>query len=741
MRKASFIFLSWLIPVASWGQSADLMGKVTDQENVPLEGVHILHVGHAGHAHTNFSGQFILPLVHVGDTLLISHVGYQQQWVVVQDPTDRLSISMKEDIVSLREVVVSSGLDAIHLFSDINLKTNPVNSSQEILRQMPGVVIGQHAGGGKAEQIFLRGFDIDHGTDINITVDGLPVNMVSHAHGQGYADLHWLIPETVEQLDFGKGPYYAQQGNFTTAGYVNFRTYERLENSQIKLEAGQFNTRRMLGMFNLLDGERHHAYLASEYRLTDGPFESPQNFNRLNLLLKYTGRVTPADKVSITASHFNSAWDASGQIPQRAVSEGLISRFGAIDDTEGGNTSRTNVSLQYTRQLDAVTTLSNQAYLSWYDFQLFSNFTFFLNDPIQGDQIMQYEDRQLYGISSELTRVLQWGALRGHLQAGAGLRADHSMDNELSRTANRTTTLETIQWGDVREANLYGYLNAELEWGNWTLNPALRVDQFDFQYWDRLSPVYSVEAATSTIVSPKLNLLYNPNDRWQLYLKTGRGFHSNDTRVVVAQNGRETLPAALGSDLGAIWKPSPVLLVNAAYWVLHLEQEFVYVGDEGIVEPSGQTLRQGVDVSLRAQPVPWLLLNGDVNYTLARAYEEPVGSQFIPLAPDLTVLGSAVVNHPSGVFGGAQVRYLKNRPANEDNSIVAEGYTVVDANAGYEWRQVTLNLSVQNVFNTAWNETQFATESRMFGEAEAVEEIHFTPGTPFFFQAALSYKF
>ena len=722
-------------------QTTTVEGRVTTTDKVPLEGVHIMHLGHGHHAHTNFSGHFMLDRVATGDTLQISHVGYEQRWLVIEDPTERLTIQLPEQVVSLREVVVASGIDAIHVLSDVNLKTNPVNSSQEILRQMPGVVIGQHAGGGKAEQIFLRGFDIDHGTDISISVDGLPVNMVSHAHGQGYADLHWLIPETVEQLDFGKGPYYAQQGNFTTTGYVNFQTYERLESSQFKLEAGQFNTRRMLGMFNLLDGERHHAYVATEYKLSDGPFESPQNFNRLNLLMKYTGRVSPTDKLSFTASHFTSAWDASGQIPQRAVDEGLISRFGAIDDTEGGQTSRTNLALNYMRQLDPLTTLKNQAYLAWYDFQLFSNFTFFLNNPTEGDQIIQYEDRQLYGMYSELTRELGTGRLKGHLQAAAGLRTDLSLDNELSRTANRITTLEQVQRGDIRETNLYGLVNAEFELGKWTINPALRFDQFDFQYRDQLSPTYSVEAVTSTILSPKLNVLYSPTSQLQAYLKTGKGFHSNDTRVVVAQNGLETLPAALGTDVGMIWKPSPNLLLNAAYWVLHLEQEFVYVGDEGVVEPSGKTMRQGVDLSLRAQPISWLLINGDVNYTLARAYEEPVGAQYIPLAPDLTVMGSAVVNHPSGAFAGARVRYLKDRPANEDNSIVAEGYTVVDANAGYQWKKVSLNISVQNALNTEWNETQFATESRLQNETVPVEEIHFTPGTPFFLQGALTYRF
>ncbi len=213
------------------------------------------------------------------------------------------------------------------------MQTSPVRSSQEILRKVPGLFIGQHAGGGKAEHIFLRGFDIDHGTDVAISVDGMPVNMVSHAHGQGYADLHFLIPETISKIDFGKGPYYSDIGNFGTAGYVQFKTKDVLESSQLSLEYGAFNTTRTMAMLNVLDTENHSAYLAADYTVSDGPFESSQNFSRNNFFAKYAGNISDKEKLNAIASHFNSTWDASGQIPVRAVKSGLITRFGAIDDT------------------------------------------------------------------------------------------------------------------------------------------------------------------------------------------------------------------------------------------------------------------------------------------------------------------------------------------------------------------------------------------------------------------------
>jgi outer membrane receptor protein involved in Fe transport len=217
---------------------------------------------------------------------------------------------------------------------------------------VPGLIIGQHAGGGKAEQIFLRGFDIDHGTDININIDGLPVNMVSHAHGQGYADMHFIMPEIIENVTYGKGPYDADRGNFATAGYVSFKTKDNPDHSFFSTEYGSFNTRRTAGLYNLISSQNESAYIASEYLLSDGPFESTQAFNRFNLFAKYTKRLENNDKLSIWASRFTSRWDASGQIPNRAVESGVISRFGAIDDTEGGNTSRSNVVLQYAKYLE-----------------------------------------------------------------------------------------------------------------------------------------------------------------------------------------------------------------------------------------------------------------------------------------------------------------------------------------------------------------------------------------------------
>jgi outer membrane receptor protein involved in Fe transport len=724
------------------GQS--LEGKVVDRRGIAIPDAYIIAQSGDAHTHSNELGLFRHTEFKPGDSLRISFIGFAPKVVVLrpEDFDKPIIIVMEEAPINLDQVVISNQSSALHQLSRVDLQTNPVNTSQEVLRKVPGLFIAQHAGGGKAEQIFLRGFDIDHGTDITISVDGMPVNMVSHAHGQGYADLHFLIPETIERVDFGKGPYYAERGNFNTAGYVEFQTKDKLAQSMAGVEYGQFNTIRTVGLFDLLpSNETQHAYMAGEYLLSDGPFESSQHFNRLNLMGKYTVNLPSNGKFSILASHFTSKWDASGQIPQRAVDAGLISRFGAIDDTEGGFTSRTNVALNHTKSLTGNSFVKSRAYFSKYDFELYSNFTFFLDDPENSDQIRQREDRQIFGLESVYVLQSRPEGFDFNLQAGAGLRFDKVNDNELSHTVNRKTTLVPIALGDVNESNLYGFVNTEFEFGDLLINPGVRLDYFKFDYVDQLAATYTSLSESKAQVSPKLNFLYNPNNYWQFYLKTGMGFHSNDTRVVVARSGEEILPAALGADLGAVWKPVPRLWFNTALWYLYLQQEFVYVGDAGIVEPSGKTRRTGIDFGVRYQITDRLFFDSDVNYTIARAIDEPEGADYIPLAPDLTASGGLAYQSASGFSGGIRYRYLKDRPANEDGSITAEGYVVTDLNANYTVGKTTFSLIVDNLFDVEWNEAQFATESRLRNENEPVEELHYTPGTPFFLKGKVTFRF
>lgn len=732
--KIRFLILLFLVTLSNYGQV--MKGVVKDSIGNPVENAYIINMQSQSHAHSNEFGSFSIDKSNVGDVLKVAAFGFKKAEYTIT--SDDFTIVLEADIFRLNQVTISSKINAMNVVSKIDLQTTPVNSSQEILRKVPGLFIGQHAGGGKAEQLFLRGFDIDHGTDIAIAVDGMPVNMPSHAHGQGYADLHFVIPETVEKIDFGKGTYYANKGDFATAGYVAFQTKEKVDKSTISFEAGQFNTLRTVALVNLLEKNKtQSAFLATEYIMTDGPFDSPQHFSRINLFGKYTSVFSDLSKLSVLVSRFSSVWDASGQIPQRLVDSGAISRFGAVDNTEGGNTARTNINVALTKPINETTVLKTNTYYSNYQFELYSDFTFFLEDPVNGDQIRQKESRDLYGFNSELTKKYT----NSVLQFGLGFRKDATKNTELSHTVGRYTTLQNLKLGDIDETNVFSYLNLEFEFGKLKINPALRFDLFKFQYQDKLLANYKPQSDDKMKLSPKLNFIYSENNTLQFYLKSGFGFHSNDTRVVVAQTGKDILPTAIGSDLGTIFKPTSNLFVNAALWYLYLKQEFVYVGDAGIVEPSGKTKRMGFDLGLRYQLTDWLFVDTDVNYTYARSIDAPKGQDYIPLAPDFTSTGGFSVTKFKGFSGGIRYRYLKSRPANEDNSIVAKGYAVSDFNVNYETAHFVFGIAIDNIFNTKWNETQFATESRLKNEPTSVEEIHFTPGTPFYLKGKITYKF
>lgn len=741
MKSKLILFIFLTNYLQSIGQ--ELKGRVLDVFNAPIENAYVFNSTSNAHTHTNLNGGFKVNNSKIGDSIQVGILGFQKQKIIVsKNNFNNLLVVLETKIFQLEELVLRKEMNALQTIARLDLQVNPVNSSQELLRKVPGLIIGQHAGGGKAEQIFLRGFDIDHGTDIALSVDGMPINMVSHAHGQGYSDLHFMIPETIQKVNFGKGPYYASQGDFNTAGYVNFSTKKSIQKSMVSLELGQFNSSRTLGMFNVLENKKNEdAYLAIEYIGNDGPFESPQNFSRLNVFGKYDAFLKGKDRVSITASHFTSSWDASGQIPEREVNNGNINRFGAVDDTEGGTTSRTNFNVQLQKTLSEETILKTNVFYSKYNFELFSNFTFFLENPINGDQIKQFENRAIFGANAKIISEKQVGSIDAKFTKGVGLRYDLINDVQLSHTKNRKEVIDRIQLGDVKQTNMYAFFNSEFNLGKFKVSPAVRLDYFKFIYNDGLQINYETLTKNKAIVSPKLNFLYTHNYNLQWFLKSGIGFHSNDTRVVLQQNVDKVLPKAYGLDFGNIWKPTPKIVLNTALWYLLSEEELVYVGDAGIVELSGASERFGIDFGITYQFTDWLFFNTNLTYTKARSLENSNGEDFIPLAPDFTMVGGLSVTNLGNFSGGLQCRYIDDRPANKNNSIVAEGYFIADFNVNYKMKAITLGIAIENIFNVAWNETQFATESRLQNESNPVEEIHFTPGTPFFAKARVSYRF
>jgi len=746
MHKSFTLIAVLLICLVVNGQTR--LNKIVflSPSGLPLHDVMVQSINGAFQSSSDAYGVVYIQALSKGvDTLYISRLGYQPAVVDVNSISNSTTtIILPEKNITLQDITVSASKKNIFKpLSELDIRLRPITNSQEVLRLVPGLFIGQHAGGGKAEQIFLRGFDLDHGTDIQITVDGMPVNMVSHAHGQGYADLHFVIPELIEKVDFNKGSYYADKGNFTTAGYVEFNTKNYLSNNFLKVEGGQFQTMRAVGGINLLKpsaGSGKGIYLAGEAFYSNGFFNSPQDFNRYNSQLKYFSNVGQKSTLSVLLSAFKSKWLASGQIPEREVANGNISYFGAIDDTEGGSTSRYNVSSELITRLQNNARLKNHIYYSRYNFDLYSNFTFFKEEPVDGDQIRQKEARNIFGYNGSLEQDYFLGSLPTQTTIGLQVRTDDINDIELSRTKNRTVTLKQIQLGDINETNAGAFLSQKLMISKkLTVTGAVRYDYFRNRYHDKLAGTNQL--ADASIVSPKLKVDLAMNKSIQLYFYHGRGFHSNDTRVAVPQNGREILPAAYSTDLGGIFKIGRKLFLQSAIWHLRLDQEFVYVGDEGIVEPSGKSRRYGFDASLRYELTKHLFAHTDINYTVPKALDKPKNESNLPLAPKFASLGGLTYKNQNGFNGSLLYRVMGDRPATEDNSIVAKGYFLLDATINYTTKKWEAGLSAQNLLNTKWKETQFATESQLQNEPNPVTEIHFTPGNPFFVRAHFSFSF
>jgi len=726
-----------------------LEGVITDtKSSKPLAGAAIVLSPSEAVTYSNELGYFSFRNLPAGEyKITITYVGYLPQTIdkiILQNAaTTPVKIFLEPTGVDLPSVVVQATSDfATNLVEKIDLKTRPVNNAQELLTFIPGLFIAQHAGGGKAEQIFLRGFDLDHGTDINLSVDGMPVNMVSHAHGQGYADMHFIIPEIVDQIDYKKGPYYADLGDFATAGSARFSTANILEKSFVKTEVGKFDSYRLATGINLVNQEKQKAYVATEMMYSNGYFNAPQYFNRRNIWAKYSALLDNQQSLTLSFSSFASSWDASGQVPERAVNAGLISRFGSIDPTEGGITGRTNLNVQYARNISPGVFFKSQAYWTKYNFELYSNFTFFKRDSVNGDQIRQKENREIWGYNGSLHLDKTLAGLPWNSTFGVSVRYDDVRNIELSHTKQRDSTIGHAALGNIQQGTGSLYYDGQL-WlsPNLNLNAGLRFDQFFFGYDDLLTPGYQLKVVTKNIASPKLNLTYKLSPRWQLMAHSGWGFHSNDTRVVTQQNGQQVLPRAFGAEVGTIFKPLPNLVAQLALWHLGLQQEFVYVGDEAIVEPSGRSSRQGFDLSLRLQLGKRFFADGNVNYAFARSIDEPEGQNRIPLAPIWTSTGGILFQPTKNWSLSLRYRYLGDRPANEDYSLTAKGYFLIDGQLQYSAGHFQGGFAFQNLLNRAWKEAQFATTSRLRNESEPVTEIHYTPGTPFYGKVFLSYRF
>ncbi len=759
-----YIILSFFLYSNIYSQSAIINGIVNDKTTsktlqAATVAIDILKL----QTLTGEDGKFTFSSLRPGTyTIVINKIGYKSERTTIDlsdNETKNISINLEPKLTKLATVEVFSDKPVTAAsstyISQIDFENRPKNSAQDMLRLVPGLFIAQHAGGGKAEQIFIRGFDCDHGTDVATYVDGMPVNMPSHGHGQGYEDLHFLIPEVVKGMEIFKGPYSPKFGDFATGAAVQFNTLDSIDNNLIQLESGVVSgvngitSSRGLALLKLPDmGSNITSYIAADVIKNRGYFENSQHFNRVSLFSKTSIAVTEHSHVHFSVSSFGSSWDASGQVPERAVNAGLISRFGSIDNSEGGTTQRNNISLTYHTQVEA-SEFETQVYSSTYRFKLFSNFTLFLNDSINGDEIEQDDNRTIRGLNSHYTISHMMGNMHNKFTLGYSYRADE-IENELWHAAKRIRLTESAH-ALIHERSTGIYANEVFRFSDhFRAEIGGRYDYFIFDVEDQL-PTDSAHTNYSgfnyqTLLSPKLNFIYTPFDKLQIFLNAGSGFHSNDARSVVQQPNDHTLPRADGAEIGTLIHLGNKFVITTSFWWMDLENELVYVGDDGTTENKGPSRRTGIDISARQQFSSWLFADVDINIAKNVFIDKLYGTQLksdynIPLAPILTSAGGLTAKFQNGFEAGLRYRYMAERPANESNTVKARKYTVLDLSANYKTEHYKIGVVIENIFNTKWNEAQFDTESRLPFETKSVDELHFTPGTPLAAKLIVGYIF
>lgn len=679
-----------------------------------------------------------------------SAIGYTtiNRKITLKEKEQILNIGLPFSETELSEIVIQSDKKkeiGVNNVSKISLKLRPINSAQDLLKTVPGLFIAQHAGGGKAEQVFLRGFDNDHGTDFAVFVDDIPVNLSSHAHGQGYADMHFLIPETVGDANYYKGPHETSLGNFAVSGAALYTTKSRLNQNSLKLEYGQYDFVRALGMITLLDKKNllsknyENAYIAIEGTYNKSFFDSPQNLRRLNTFSKYIIDINNHNTLTTSVSTFHSNWNASGQIPIRTMQSGIIGRFDAIDDSEGGDTERIHINVQLQSELSEKISFKNQLYYISNIYNLFSNFTFFLNDPVNGDMIHQFENRDIFAYNGKLSLNTEFGKIKSKTELGLGVQ--HNDNKTILNKSIRRELLETVNTFKIKETNYSIYLKEQLKLTErFNILVGIRGDYFTFDL-EELIPEPDKGDNDAFRFSPKLSLFYDLTEKIQLYVKASSGFHSNYTQAAVEQKSIHPLPKAIGYDLGTEFKIGDRLIANVAAWYLKSDAEYVFVSDGFEFENKGRSERVGGEASLRYQPLSYFWLDTDLNYSYGTLLDEPEEANKIPSAPRFTSTGGATLKLKNRIKGSLRYRYMAERPLTEDESVTADDYFLMDAVINYTRPSYEIGLAVENIFNQKWTEAVFYDSSQLQNEVEPVDDFHFTPGTPFLAKLSITYFF
>ena len=626
------------------------------------------------------------------------------------------------------------------------LKTRPALRPGEVLEFVPGVIVTQHSGDGKANQYFLRGFNLDHGTDFATSVNGLPVNMPSHGHGQGYSDLNFLLPELVDRIAYRKGPYFAQNGDFASAGSADIVYRTRLDAPFGAVTLGQNGYRRGVAGGSTGLGNGMTLLGAVELQHNDGPWTVPEGLHKTNAVLTLSGG-TPAEGWQASLMHYQAKWTSTDQIPQRLIDAGSFNgqpfgRFDSLDPTAGGDTRRTSLSAQWQRQ-GAAGTSKLSAYAIDYRLDLYSNFTYALDPRPDSNQFAQRDNRRVLGLSASQTIDHSLGGLNARSEFGLQLRHDRVRVGLYDTVARQVTGV--TREDRVRETLLGVYGQTSVELAPWLRGVAgLRADRVNFRV-DGLSLAANSGRSSDQQLSPKLSLIAGPWAKTEVFFNAGRGMHSNDARgATAATDAAPGLVASRGLELGLRSEWLPGLTTSLAVWKLDFDSELVYVGDAGTTEASRPSKRRGVEWNNRWAPVPWLLVDADLAWTHARFSDaDPVGNR-IPNSVDKVASVAFTARDLGPWTASLQWRYLGSGPLVEDNSVRANSALTTNLRIGHQFnRKTSLTLDVFNLFNRRVNDIEYFYESRLPTEplAAAVADKHVHPAEPRSLRLTLTHSF
>lgn len=658
---------------------------------------------------------------------------------VAEDPPPTSEYDLPELVITGRgEDLVGLALSAAEgRVGTLELSLRPWLRPGEILEVVPGLMITQHSGTGKANQYFLRGFNLDHGTDFSASIDGVPLNLPSHGHGQGYLDLNFVIPEAISAVDYRKGPYWASAGDFSSAGSANLRIANTLPRGFARVGVGFWDFYRLVALDTPEIGSGNLLY-AVETELYDGPWDLEENFRKFDGVLKYT-MGTDERGASFGLIGYTSEWSATDQIPLRAVEAGTVSRLGTIDPTDGGDTSRVILYTNLWNEWDDLSTTRLDLWAQYYELDLFSNFTFFLDNPALGDQIEQVDQRAVTGFHLSHRFAFEVGERSVDNLAGLQFRNDFIPDVGLFRTDDRMR-IGTVRDDEVLETSVGLYLRSEVEiLEKLRAMGGLRGDFYAFDV-ESNTPVNSGTREDAAF-SPKAGLIAGPWADTEFYGNWGIGFHSNDARGTVIAVDPVTgdpvervdpLVESQGVEVGVRTSAVPGLVSTLSLWYLELDSELLFVGDAGTTEVSRASERFGVEWANFWQPLPWLTLDADVAWTRSRFTElDPAGGR-IPGAFETVVTSGASVDFPCGFFGALRLRHFGPRPLLEDNSVRSDATTLVNLKVGYRITEnMEVNADVLNVLDSDDHDIDYFYESRLPGEpAAGVSDLHFHPVEP-----------